>query len=82
MHNKISHMEEKYHHEKLKQQIIKCLNCFPNSKIVNPPSTSSARAFGSLFCAGTRHLYLVSSQELAMVSICMHFAANTFYQYA
>ena len=36
MHNKISHMEEKCHHEKLKQQIIKCLNCFPNSKIVQP----------------------------------------------
>ena len=32
-------MEEKCHHEKLKQQIneiIKCLNCFPNSKIVQP----------------------------------------------
>ena len=54
-------MEEKCHHEKLKQQIIKCLNCFPNSKIVQPSSTSSAKAFGSLFCAGTRHLYLVSS---------------------
>ena len=36
MQNKISHMEEKCHHEKLKQQIIKCLNCFPNSKIVQP----------------------------------------------
>ena len=36
MHNKISHMEEKCYHEKLKQQIIKCLNCFPNSKIVQP----------------------------------------------
>ena len=36
MHNKISHMEEKCHHEKLKQQTIKCLNCFPNSKIVQP----------------------------------------------
>ena len=36
MHNKISRMEEKCLHEKLKQQIIKCLNCFPNSKIVQP----------------------------------------------
>ena len=36
MHNKILHMEEKCHHEKLKQQIIKCLNCFPNSKSVQP----------------------------------------------
>ena len=29
-------MEEKCHHDKLKQQIIKYLNCFPNSKIVQP----------------------------------------------
>ena len=36
MHNKISHIEETCHHEKLKQQIIKCLNCFPNSEIVQP----------------------------------------------
>ena len=36
MHNKISHIEETRHHEKLKQQIIKCLNCFPNSEIVQP----------------------------------------------
>ena len=36
MHNKISYMEEKCRHKNLKQQIIKCLNCFPNSKIVQP----------------------------------------------
>ena len=29
-------MEENCHHEILKQQIIKCLNCFRNSKIVQP----------------------------------------------
>ena len=45
------------------------------SKLFNPPSTSSAKAFGSLFCAGTRHLYLVSTpQGLGTVfplSICV-----------
>ena len=47
------------------------------SKLFNPPSTSSAKAFGSLFCAGTRHLYCV--RQLAFV---LHSVANTFYQYA
>ena len=86
MHNKISHMEEKCHHEKLKQQIIKCLNCFPNSKIVQPFSASSAKAFGSLFCAGNRDLYLESCPRGWVLcspwAFVLHFAANTFYQYA
>ena len=56
MHNKISRMEEKCHPEKLKQQIIKCLNCSPNSNL--PPSLPPSRAFESLFCEGT---YLVGS---------------------
>ena len=32
---------DKYHHEKLKQKIIKCLICFPNLKLFNLPSTFS-----------------------------------------
>ena len=38
MHNKISHMLriEKCHYKKLKQQIIKCLICFPSPNIIQP----------------------------------------------
>ena len=43
IHTKISYM--------LRNVIIK------NPKISNPPSTSSTSTYGSLFCAGTRHLY-------------------------
>ena len=55
-------------------------------KLFNPLSTSSAKAFGSLFCAGTRHLYLVSSpQGLGTVfplSICVAFCCKHILQYA
>ena len=53
-------------------------------KLFNPLSTSSTRAFGSLFCVATRHLYLVSSpggwvlcSPLALWCIFL----QTFYQY-
>ena len=48
----LTHMG-KCHYENEKKNLI--------SKLFNSPSTSSTRAFGSLFCAGTRHLYLVIS---------------------
>ena len=79
MHSKISHMC---------RNVIMKMKTTNNliSKLFNPPSTSSAKAFGSLFCAGTRHLYLVSSPQglgtVFALSICVHSVANTFYQYA
>ena len=48
MHSKISHMW---------RNVIMKMKTTNNliSKLFNPPSTSSAKAFGSLFCAGTGH---------------------------
>ena len=37
MHKKISHMLTKCNYEKLKQKITKCLICFPNPKVIQPP---------------------------------------------
>ena len=73
MHSKISHMC---------RNVIMKMKTTNNliSKLFNPPSTSSAKAFGSLFCAGTRHFYLVSSpQGLGIVfalSICVAFCCK------
>ena len=46
MHSKISHM---WRNVIMKMKTTNNLIC----KLFNPPSTSSAKAFGSLFCAGT-----------------------------
>ena len=54
------------------------------SKLFNPLSTSSTRAFGSLFCAG----YFVQTFILGkfpqglgtVLAFVLHSAANTFYQ--
>ena len=73
MHSKISHMW---------RNVIMKMKTTNNLifKLFNPLSTSSAKAFGSLFCAGTRHLYLVSSpQGLGTVfplSICVAFCCK------
>ena len=56
MHNKISYVKN-YHYEKLKQKIVLTFRHLKMSNLF--PSISSTRAFGSLFWAGARHLYLV-----------------------
>ena len=79
MHSKISH---------ICRNVIMKMKTTNNliSKLFNPPSTSSAKAFGSLFCAGARHLYLVSSPQglgtVLPLAFVLHSVANTFYQYA
>ena len=78
MHNKISRMEEKCHDEKLEKQIIKCLNCFSNSEIIQPSLHFLRQGIWKpiILCKFPQRLGTVFPLSV------LHFAANTFYQYA
>ena len=77
MHSKISHMW---------RNVIMKMKTTNNliSKLFNPPSTSSTRAFGSLFCVDI-YTWQVPPRGWVLCSLLafvLHSAANTFYQYA
>ena len=55
-------------------------------KLFNPPSTSSTSTYGSLFCAGTRHLYYgkfppEAGYCVSPLAFVLPSALNIFYQY-
>ena len=82
-----SNIFEKCHYEKLKKQrIIKCLICFPNSKIVqHSPHFLHQGIWKLILCRHQTFIHGKFLQRLYTVfplAFVLHFAANIFYQYA
>ena len=82
-----SHFEKSHYEKSKQQQIIKCLICFRNSKIVQPfPHFLHQDIWKPILCSHEIVIHGKFVQGLGTLSpppaFVLHFAANIFIQYA